>query len=156
MDKHEFRERFLECVENIDNPFHPLVWINGQPQFGHNVAIGGFSEVNASGAEVLIGDNCDIASFVAINVADSHKYVLGLTDDVERKSINIENNVFIGSHCLIKGGARIGHHTVIAAGTIVNGVSIPPYSLVFGNPMQVKPGYYSSRALSDVQGRSEI
>ena len=45
---------------------------------------------------------------------------------------------------MIKGGAHIGHHSVVAAGTIVDGVTIPPYSLVTGNPMTVKPGYYSS------------
>jgi acetyltransferase-like isoleucine patch superfamily enzyme len=66
-----------------------------------------------------------------------------LTDDVDRKNIIIENNVFIGSHSVIKGGAEIGHHSVVAAGTIVDGVKIPPFSLVIGNPMIVKENYYS-------------
>jgi hypothetical protein len=30
----------------------------------------------------------------------------------------------------------------VAAGTIVGPGVIPPYSLVAGNPMQVRPGYY--------------
>jgi acetyltransferase-like isoleucine patch superfamily enzyme len=42
----------------------------------------------------------------------------------------------------VKGGAHIGHHCVVAAGTIVEAVTIPPYSLVVGNPMQIKEGYY--------------
>jgi acetyltransferase-like isoleucine patch superfamily enzyme len=45
---------------------------------------------------------------------------------------------------MIKGGARIGHHSVIGAGTIVGPGDIPPYSLVVGNPMVVKAGYYRS------------
>jgi acetyltransferase-like isoleucine patch superfamily enzyme len=65
-----------------------------------------------------------------------------MTDYIERKSIIIENNVFIGSHSVVKGGAYIGHHSVIAAGTIVDGKKIPPYSLVSGNPMKIKKGYY--------------
>jgi acetyltransferase-like isoleucine patch superfamily enzyme len=124
------------------NRFHPLVWIVGEPEIGADVYIGGLSEVNAKGARVVIGDNCDIASFVTINCADSHKKCIGLLADVERRDIHIENNVFIGSHSVIKGGAKIGHHSVIAAGTIVGGIDVPPYSLVVGNPAIIKPGYY--------------
>ena len=91
---------------------------------------------------ISIGDNCDIASFVSINSADSHKKCIGLTEEIERKSIVIGNNVFIGSHAVIKGGAEIGSYSVIAAGTVVDGEKIPPYSLVCGNPMKVKRGYY--------------
>jgi len=137
-----FKKMLLKAIDNVDNPFHPLVFIRGNPKIGKNVYIGLFSEVNAQGSKVIIGDNCDIASFVSINVADSHKKCIGLKDEIERKPIIIENNVFIGSHCFVKGGARIGHHSVIAAGTIVEGVKIPPYSLVYGNPMKVKKGYY--------------
>jgi len=124
------------------NPYHPLVWINGNPKIGKNVVIAGFSEINAKHANVTIGDNCDIASFVAINAADSHKKLIGLIDEIERKDISIGNNVFIGSHCVVKGGANIGNYCVIGAGTIVDAVDIPDYSLVVGNPMIIKKGYY--------------
>lgn len=143
MDLNEFQTLFSELTNFKPNKLHPLVWINGEPEIGKNVYIGGMSEVNAKGARIVIGDNCDIASFVAINCADTHKKCLGLMDDAERKDIFIENNVFVGSHCVIKGGTYIGHHSVVAAGTIVDGkIPIPPYSLVIGNPMQVKKGYY--------------
>ena len=56
--------------------------------------------------------------------------------------IAIGKNVFIGSHCVVKGGANIGNYSVIGAGTIVEGVDIPEYSLVIGNPMIIKKGYY--------------
>ena len=138
----EFKKIFLEMIDNQDNPFHPLVFVKGDLKVGKNVYIGLFSEINASGADIIIGDNCDIASFVSINVTDSHKRCIGLKDEIERKPIIIENNVFIGSHCFVKGGAHVGHHSVIAAGTIVEGIKIPPYSLIYGNPMNVKEGYY--------------
>jgi acetyltransferase-like isoleucine patch superfamily enzyme len=124
------------------NPYHPFVWILGEPKIGDGVYIGGFSEINAQGSSVNIGKNCDIASFVTINCADSHKKCIGLIDKVERRPINIGDFVFIGSHTVIKGGATIGHHSVIAASTVVDGINIPPYSLVSGNPMIVKSGYY--------------
>lgn len=124
------------------NPYHPFVWINGNPQIGKDVTIGGFSEINAKNTTVIIGDNCDIASFVAINSADSHKKCIGLSNEINRKDITIGRNVFIGSHCVIKGDANIGDYCVIGAGTIVDNINITPYSLVVGNPMVVKKGYY--------------
>lgn len=128
------------------NPFHPLVSINGEPKIGKNVCIGFFSEVNAKGAKVIIGDNCDIASFVAINAADSHKRCLGMAKEIERKDITFENDVFVGSHCFIGGGVYIGHHSVVGAGTIISKpCKIPPYSLVIGNPAKIKKGYYLPR-----------
>lgn len=142
MDLEEFKELFASLTNFKKNKFHPLVWINGEPEIGGNVYIGGMSEINAKGAKVVIGNNCDIASFVSINCADSHKKCIGLSDEVERKDITIEDNVFIGSHSVVKGGAHIGHHSVVAAGTIVDGIKIPPYSLIFGNPMQVKENFY--------------
>ena len=124
------------------NRFHPLVYIGGTPQIGKNVYIGLFSEVNAKHGQVFIGNNCDIAAFVCINIADSHKKVIGLVSDIKRERIIIEDNVFIGSHTFIGGGVHIGHHSVVAAGTILRQGKIPPYSLVIGNPAVIKEGYY--------------
>lgn len=143
MNIDEFQNLFSDLTTFKKNPFHPLVWIVGKPKIGKNVYIGGMSEINANKATVIIGDGCDIASFVSINCADSHKKCIGLSKHTERKDIVIENNVFIGSHSVIKGGAHIGHHSVVAAGTIVEGVKIDPYSLIIGNPMKIKSGYYS-------------
>ncbi len=142
METGDFGRLFSELTHFRENRFHPLVWILGEPEIAENVYIGGFSEINATGAKIRIGEHCDIASFVSINCADSHRKCIGLSEEVERRDITLENNVFVGSHSVIKGGAKIGHHSVVAAGTIVDGVQIPPYSLVIGNPMQVKAGYY--------------
>lgn len=118
-------------VDSNINKFHPLVFIGGKPKIGKNVNIGLFSEVHdAYGGEIIIGDNCDIASFVSINSLDSHKKCIGLAEEVERKPIIIENNVFIGSHCFIGGGTKIGHHSVIGAGVVLIDWKIPPYSLI--------------------------
>jgi acetyltransferase-like isoleucine patch superfamily enzyme len=145
----KFRELFSQLTDFKPNRFHPLVWITGEPQFGSGVFIGAFSEVSAVGAHVFIGNDCDIAAYVSINCADSHKKCIGLINTIERGDIIIEHNVFIGAHSMVKGGARIGHHSVVAAGTIVDGVAIPPYSLVSGNPMSVKAGYYAKRYNND-------
>jgi acetyltransferase-like isoleucine patch superfamily enzyme len=103
------------------------------------------SEINAKGGTVIIGDNCDIASFVSINCADSHKKCIGLSDYIERGQIILGDNVFVGSHSFIGGKVKIGHNSVIAAGTVLiaDGLIIPPYSLIIGK--LVKEGYYANR-----------
>jgi acetyltransferase-like isoleucine patch superfamily enzyme len=143
MTDDEFRLAFLQMMKNPDNPFHPLVWIHGSPEIGPGTYIGGLSEINAKGGKVIIGSNCDIASFVAINVADSHKRCIGLEDSIQRRDVTIGDHVFIGSHSVVLGGSRIGHHSVVAAGTVVRDCDVPPFSLLIGNPMIIKPGYYS-------------
>jgi acetyltransferase-like isoleucine patch superfamily enzyme len=145
----EFSKLLAEATHIPENRFHPFVWILGEPEVGEGTYIGGFSEVNAGGARVVIGRECDIASFVSINCADSHKRCIGLASDNVRRDICIEDHVFIGSHSVVKGGAHIGHHSVIGAGTVVEPGFIPPYSLVAGNPMQVRAGYYRSKILGD-------
>ena len=142
MKKEEFQSLFTELTDIRENPFHPLVWIGGEPEIGKNVYIGGMSEVNAKGAKVVIGDNCDIASFVVINCTDSHKRTIGLSEEIERKDIILENNVYVGTQRFIGGGVHIGHHSVVGAGTIVREGNYPPYSLIVGNPAVVKEGYY--------------
>lgn len=147
MDDADFKQRFLAMMQNQDNRFHPLVWINGDPEIGEGTYIGGFSEVNARGARVKIGDHCDIASFVAINCADSHRLSIGLSETSDKRDITIGNHVFIGSHSVILGGAQIGDRSVIAAGTVVRAGVIPPMSLVIGNPAIVKAGHYRDEFL---------
>jgi len=145
MDRDDFLTAFAEATSFSANRFHPLVWILGTPEIADDVYIGAFSVVNATGSSIAIGRWCDIAPFVAINVADSHRRCLELADEIDRHPIVLEERVFVGSHSVIKGGATIGHHSVVAAGTIVEGIAIPPFSLVTGNPMTVRPGYYRDR-----------
>jgi len=148
-EKQKNRKRFAELIENDNDSLHPLVLIKGKPEIGKNTYIGAISEVNANKSSVKIGEDCDIASFVSINVADSHKMCLGLADKNERKPIIIENNVFIGSHSFIGGGTIIGHHSVIGAGAIIKGLKIPPYSLIIGCPLVIKEGYYIKKIKND-------
>ena len=142
----DFESEVLSALQLTKNKFHPMVWINGDPEIADDVYIGGFSEVNDKGAKIVIEKGCDIASFVSINCADSHKKTIGIENEISRRDIYIGEHVFIGSHTVIKGGATIGHHSVIAAGTIVDGVEIPPYSLISGNPMSIKPRYFSEKS----------
>jgi acetyltransferase-like isoleucine patch superfamily enzyme len=50
--------------------------------------------------------------------------------------IVIEDDVWIGAHCIILSGAHIGKGSVISAGSVVSS-KVPPYSIVVGNPGRV-------------------
>jgi acetyltransferase-like isoleucine patch superfamily enzyme len=140
------KKELIETLELTPNKYHPMVHILGNPKIGEGTYIGLYSEINATKAIVSIGEECDIASFVAINCADSHKMTIGLKKENERGDITIEDNVFIGSHSFIGKNTYIGHNSVIGAGSIVIGLTIPPYSLVCGNPAIIKEGYYLDQA----------
>jgi acetyltransferase-like isoleucine patch superfamily enzyme len=142
MNDNEFRKRFFDLMEYSDNPYHPLVWINGRPEIGEGTYIGGFTDINAKGARLVIGAHCDIASFTAINVADTHLRAIGLDDPEPCRDIIIGDYVYIGSHSVIMGGTRVGQRSVIGAGTILRGEEVPPYSLAIGNPVVIKKDYF--------------
>lgn len=144
-DRETILNNLIEILDLKKNPFHSMVFINGPEcaEIDEDVYIGYLSEVNARGSKVVIKKGCDIASFVSINVADSHKRTIGIGPEIERGPIILEENVFVGSHCFIGGNTHIGRNSVVAAGTIlVSGGEIPPFSLIKGNPAVVYPEYY--------------
>ena len=156
MTNPDFRAHFFELMEYPDNPYHPLVWINGEVEIGEGTYIGGFAVINGKGARLAIGAHCDIASFTAINVATSHRSAIGLKDEERYRDITIEHHVYIGSHSVILGGTKIGSRSVIGAGTVLRGETVPPYSLAIGNPAVIKAGHYKAeleaRGLLDATG----
>lgn len=145
MDIEEFKRNLSDATDMKKNPYHPFVWINGDPEIGENTYIGGMTEIYAKGARVSIGSNCDIASFVSINCSDSHKKTIGISEEVDRADITLGNNVYVGTMSFIGGGTHIGHHSVIGAATSVPKGVYPPYTLIVGNPATVKPRYYENK-----------
>jgi acetyltransferase-like isoleucine patch superfamily enzyme len=89
--------------------------------------------------EIIIGENVMIASHVMIiganhNFSDPEATIKsqGLT----RKSIVIEDDVWIAGRVNITAGVRIGKGAVIGAGAVVTS-DIPPYSIAVGVPAKV-------------------
>ncbi len=62
--------------------------------------------------------------------------VLFIEQGHEEKKIVIGNDVYIGANCVFLGGAEVGDHCVIAAGSVISG-KIPPYAVAGGNPCRV-------------------
>lgn len=126
------------------------VVLNGCIEIGDYTTINGpntdiYSAVNM----VKIGKFCSIARNVSIQEYN-HKMdkvstyfinynIFGRDDDESndsKGSIIIENDVWIGTQCVILSGAHISNGAVVAANSVVTGF-IPPYAVVAGSPARV-------------------
>lgn len=66
----------------------------------------------------------------------------------EPKEIKIGDFVWIGMNCTILKGVEIGEGTIVTAGSVVK-ESVPPFSIVEGNPARVIHTFDASDALPE-------
>ena len=113
---------------------------NVEVKIGNNVGLSGVS-INSRNS-ITIGNNVIIGGGSAVWDTDFHPadYKVRKVSPNQGKSapIFIGNDVFIGARSIILKGVSIGDRSVIAAGAVVN-KSVPNDSIVFGNPMIIKP-----------------
>jgi virginiamycin A acetyltransferase len=107
------------------------------------------TDIYAAVNNVSIGSFCSIARNVSIQEYNHYHnrlttynifkniFLVNQELDYDSKgSIVIENDVWIGSHCVITSGAHISNGAVIAANSVVTGY-IPPYAIVGGTPAKI-------------------
>jgi acetyltransferase-like isoleucine patch superfamily enzyme len=88
---------------------------------------------------IKIGNNVLIGAHTMIIDNDFHHSDPGKrheTEDIPTRPIIIEDNVFIGTNCMILKGITIGQNSVIGANSVVV-TSIPSNSIAIGNPCKV-------------------
>ena len=89
---------------------------------------------------VAVGDNVKIGACVLITDTDAHPmdYMARRTSNEGTKSapIVIEDDVWVGAHCIILKGVTIGARSIIGAGSVVT-KSIPADCVAAGNPCRV-------------------
>jgi acetyltransferase-like isoleucine patch superfamily enzyme len=86
------------------------------------------------GPTLTIGDNVAIAHRVVLCMGQHDIRSPDFTSVVA--SITIEDYVFIGLNSVVLMGVTLGEGSVVAAGSVVS-TSVPPYSIVRGNPAHV-------------------
>lgn len=81
---------------------------------------------------VLIGGSCKFydTDFHPIDVNDR---LNDNKDEIKTAPIEIQDNVFIGAHCIVLKGVTIGQGSVIGAGSVVT-KSVPEREVWAGNP----------------------
>lgn len=93
---------------------------------------------------VIISDNnSHSTSFIKRRkMLESGEYgELWLWNQSDSSEITIQDDVWIGRNSFILKGVNIGRGSIIASGTVVT-KNVPPYSLCYGNPCQIKEGIY--------------
>ena len=112
--------------------------------FPENISIGRRVSINDNvfingygGVEIM--DDCGVAYGTAIISEDHEISDLDVPIREQPKipgKITIERNVWIAANCTILKGLTIGEGSVVASGSVVT-KSVPPYSIVGGNPARV-------------------
>jgi acetyltransferase-like isoleucine patch superfamily enzyme len=127
------------------NDYNPLAWIRGLEKgnvsIGSGTWIGPFCVIDGEYDKVTLGKGVNISSGAQVLTHDTVQRCIseGRYDKIDHSPTIIEDHVFVGTNAVILKGCTIGHHSIIAAGTVVTQQSvIPPYSLVAGIPGVVK------------------
>lgn len=90
---------------------------------------------------ISIGNNVKLGGRVLIIDTDAHNmdYLVrrgAYTDWGVSAPVVIEDDAFIGAHCIILKGVTIGARSIVGAGSVVT-KSIPPDCIAAGNPARV-------------------
>lgn len=97
--------------------------------------------------KIIIGDNVLCASNVFLidyNHGTNPMCENYLDNALEiSEGINIKDGVWIGNNVIILGNVTIGEKAIIAAGAVVTH-SVPPYTIVAGNPARIIKVYNHS------------
>lgn len=100
---------------------------------GEGTEIGERTIINVH-QKVQIGRLCSISWDCNITDTDFHQIILAESNyRPHTLPVIIEDNVWVGIGVIISKGVTIGHHSVVSAGSVVHH-SVPPYSLIAGNP----------------------
>ena len=104
-------------------------------QIGNNVQFGLYCDVTTA---THFGNNILLAGYVCIVGRQDHTYSDPLKTIWEGKRGDngltvIEDDVWIGTHCIIMSGVTIGRGSIVAAGSVVT-KDIPPCEIWGGSP----------------------
>lgn len=112
--------------------------------YGARITIGDNSGLSSvvinSRSSIQIGSNVSVGGNVRIFDHDFHPLEWRDRRKPEHgektrvKPVVIEDDVFIGTNAVILKGTHIGARSIVAAGSVVFGLNIPPDAMVKGNP----------------------
>jgi acetyltransferase-like isoleucine patch superfamily enzyme len=114
---------------------HPTLQIGDYTGIGHGCSF-------TIGKLISIGQRCNLSGDIDIMDSNAHRTDLASRmayqppAPEEIRPVIIRDGVWIGKHCIIFPGVKIGEGSVISAGSVVRG-HVPPYAVVAGNPAKV-------------------
>lgn len=107
-----------------------------------------------------IGAFCSIANGVKFILGGNHRhdfistypfraYFMNQEEAFSKGAIILQDDVWIGTDCLILSGVELGRGCVVAAGSIVT-KSFPPYSIIGGNPAQLIKKRFDDKTIDEL------
>ncbi|WP_128548320.1 acyltransferase [Larkinella soli] len=127
---HNMAGREQDCLFSVE--------AGGTLTIGDNVAVSSFAVICTQ--SITIGNNVRIGGNTCICDSDFHSLrhtdriaIPENEDSVVSKPVVLEDNCFVGSHCTVMKGVRIGARSVVGSGSVVT-KSIPPDEIWAGNP----------------------
>ncbi|NDP22022.1 MAG: hypothetical protein GZ091_13205 [Paludibacter sp.] len=143
--------------------------INNGLVLSGNIEIGRFSTLNGPNLDIYaainkvkIGNFCSIARNVAfqeynhkLNRVSTYHFSSNIfhenhiSDIYSNGDIIIENDVWIGTQCVILSGAHISTGAIVAANSVVTGF-IPPYAIVAGSPAKILKYRFEENVINEL------
>ena len=115
---------------------HPKLLIGNGVFVGHNTTFDVASSITL-GNFVSIGSQSYIADTEGHSHYDPQKPIWEVpAGDNDISPVVLEDGVQVGKHCTILKGVRVGARSVLGAGSVLR-TSVPPDSIVMGNPARV-------------------
>lgn len=138
--------RFKSVTPSVDR----TAFVDESAQVIGDVTIGAESSVwmnvvmRGDVHHIRVGRRTNIQDLTMVHVMrDTHPTVIGDEVTIGHSAVihgtTIEDRVLIGMAAVLLNGVRVGHDSIVAAGTLLTeGTVIPPRSLVMGRPGRVK------------------
>jgi acetyltransferase-like isoleucine patch superfamily enzyme len=129
---------YVNVVAASDKTVRLSIWAE-QPDKGR-IRIGNYCLICpgvriGSAHEIVVGDNCMIASNAYLTDSDWHD-IYNRISIGKTAPINIANNVWIGDSAIVCKGVTVGENSIIGAGAVVVD-DIPANCVAAGNPARI-------------------
>jgi len=139
------------------------VELHGNIEIGKNTTINGpNTDLRCMLNKITIGNFCSIARNVTFQEYNHNHQKLTMymvrknlegkpfkEDVISKGPIVVEHDVWIGTHCVVLSGVKIGTGAIVAANSVVS-ANVPPYAIVAGSPAKIIKYRFSENTISSL------
>lgn len=139
------------------------VELHGHIEIGKNTTINGpNTDLRCMLNQITIGNFCSIARNVTFQEYNHNHQKLTTymvrknlegkpfkEDVISKGPIVVEHDVWIGTHCVVLSGVKIGTGAIVAANSVVS-ANVPPYAIVAGSPAKIIKYRFSENTISSL------
>ncbi|CAE7764363.1 unnamed protein product [Symbiodinium sp. CCMP2592] len=130
----------------------PGAQVVGDVRLGKDVGVWFNCVLRGDDSHIEVGDGTNIQDLTMVHLDEGLPCTIGKNVSVGHACVlhgcTVEDDVLVGMGAVILNKAVIGRGSVVGAGALVlEGMQVPPFSLVVGSPAQVKKTYQEADRL---------